>query len=1672
MAELASAVSTLLSVISHEAQRLGRVRRDVQFIKEEIESMSSFLEDLSRESCEHNKQVQTWMKQVRILADDCKSRIDLYLYRGDPRFHLPRGGPRRYLLWAPWQLRKLLAQHHAADQLSELKDRAHDISNRRLRYGVEIKMVESSSSSKMAESSSSSSARLTEPLWLHGDGTLKVALPMTSRKLDKEDYFRRRLDHWIGMVVQKWAELATAGSKPLLPSILFVVQETKDADALGSEALNVAKAYFKRAEDAQDKGMPSETCVLPHEDKALPQEIEAVSALGHEDKSAVPPKGKDVNALSSKIRECHQRPRRSSLLCMKIRCLCLRRRRMSVPPETKDDKTLAHEDKVDVPSETKGDGGALVYEDKADVHPETKGDGGPLVHEDKANVPAETKGGGGTLAHEDNADVPSETKGGGSPLAHEDKADVPSETKGGGGPLAHEDYEDVPLETKGSHGPFGHEDKADMPAETKGNVGALAHEDKVDAGVETKGDGGALAHEDKADVPTETKDGPLAHDDKADVPSESKGDGGENKTNVPAETKGYGAILAHEYKADMTAETMGDGGSLEHEDKADVPSKTKGGGMHEDKVDVQSETKGDGNTLAHEEKADVSPETKDAGNVVLVDVPMVHYMFVRLRPHMILYYILAEIKRQQAMDDPPGRLKLDTYFQRKETMGEIKKKIETMSVDKKIEAIKEEILKLQVSRSELSEMQKLHIGGKTLADNISGKTLGQLFWVLIYQSTSPAASEQGKKIKSMVAQSYDVIIKQTAKELQLKIELEEKLEYEDILWKVFPNSITTTANSTPRTMVDDIIKDMVKKEVKEMLPELQELGMPDSNREAGSEGAQKTPEIDFVGSTENMMEEIKMKITEQIKVKMVVQKIQECLRGNQKILLILKVYDKYVPQWEETRNSLSLLGLECPIAGAVIVAKITREDNMQYFGCPGSELIEYSPVGLYFDTVLQVTSQYMNDQNSHQVLRDILWECKQDEFCMKIFAHAFYAKPNRSTEELRKLHYTIRSSPTHTLPSIMLKFSYRELPKEYMSCLLYLAIFPQGQTIRRSTLIGRWVAERLITTKDWRWSSSVYEAEKCFDTLVDRYLVCPAGIGATGKVKSCTVHKLVYGFITKIAMQQHILETRLSHHLARHFSVFSDVRLRSSETIEDFFKKSSQFYKLKVVDLEGCHCFQQKNKFYLRDICKNILMLKYLSLRRTDVTRLPSEINNLQELEVLDIRETKIPASATRNILLRMLKLLLVGHVDSSPSCPDFPSVQMPEKIQKMEHVEVPCNVKLQNGLQRLLSSHVDSSHADYSSVQIPVKIEKMKGVEVLSNVKPKNHRDLVNIGTLNNLKKLGVAINKESYLKPLLNAISDLLNHSLRFLSITLDISIHKDPAAEVSLENKPKYLESLTINGSKKCPEDIKSTSTQMGKLLKSLTEYGNQLAKVNISCTFLSQENLMVLGKLENLHCVKLRHSAYNESKLTFNKGEFENLNKFLVEGNNMAEITFDNGAASNLEKIVLSSTDIVSISGVNCLQKLEELELKGINNKDMVNSLFDKAKHIGKVTLRDTMLEQGDLKILAGNNKMCSLVLLGKFYNGSHVIFEDEFQKLNLLIVHSSESDITEISFTNRSPNLEKIVWSFKEIVSLSGIDKLPALKELELKGGDSVPNKLKEDIKKQKIRLDYKPRDRP
>uniref|UniRef100_A0A0E0PWZ3 Rx N-terminal domain-containing protein n=1 Tax=Oryza rufipogon TaxID=4529 RepID=A0A0E0PWZ3_ORYRU len=974
-----------------------------------------------------------------------------------------------------------------------------------------------------------------------------------------------------------------------------------------------------------------------------------------------------------------------------------------------------------------------------------------------------------------------------------------------------------------------------------------------------------------------------------------------------------------------------------------------------------------------------------------------------------------------------------------------------------------------------TETQEKTGGGKTTEEAVDTECS------LVLQTDKPLcvlylallSEEKWKQAKDVLALEEQTLINNTAKEFKQHMEGDMKTptiklldtQYQAILWEVFltsnPEEATTAASATssstnrraaPATLGDDQTKEimeqikgiihLVKQDILEEIQAIKSHGPRE--QKLGHDQV-----VSAIQDAKNKITQIGLKIKEQMIIKGMIDRINLYLKDGDTLFIIVEDENRrHELKWEDIMNALELL--KCAKGSAVIVTTKNTQKASE-FCYPPSEPITYSLVGLYHDIVLKLTQQLVNnedDNNNSQILRDILDKCHPHEFCMKMFARALYANPNRSNKELGRLRDTLQISENSldTKAKKIFKFSYRDLHREHKTCLLYLAIFPQGTNIRRSTLIARWLTEGLITKEDW--PTAVRHAERCFDALIDRCLVSPGDISAKGEFKSCMVGDLIHG----------------------------GLRLRASDSIDMFVKKlhnySSQLSLLKLLDLQGCQCFDKSS--YLKAICNNIALLKYLSLRRTNITHLPSEINNLHDLEILDIRQTKVPEKETKLVLLLKLRRLLAGYTDPSPSFNDK-----------------------------------GTNNRTFSCVRIPSKIEKMENMEVLSNVTASWYGyELKDIRKLWQLRKLGVVIkDKDRHLQNLFQAVGDL-NECLQSISITItdtrsettskDSKILSDELYN-RLIHPPKLLESVSING---------STNLRILSLLAKVSGSDND-AYNDPSLTFKKE-------MFEHLKCLLV---------------DGDNLKC-------MTDIIFEEGAAVELEKIVLSSTNVRSLRGVGRLPMLKELELKGNKSlfsfhggvplsgdggahqesNEPVSHSKDGAAPQKNNDVHVSPSEDGaaphtstDGQVPPSaegpapqiNTEVKITFKKGEFQQLKYFLFEDskivdiiiengavpELERIILLLtrkesqltVSGSRAKLKEIEVKGdksillsllknankiekgSAPNLEKIIWSrpsFAELEPLPGIGNVEKLKELDL-DCDNVPKQVKKDIRAHK-----------
>ncbi|CAD6252682.1 unnamed protein product [Miscanthus lutarioriparius] len=527
----------------------------------------------------------------------------------------------------------------------------------------------------------------------------------------------------------------------------------------------------------------------------------------------------------------------------------------------------------------------------------------------------------------------------------------------------------------------------------------------------------------------------------------------------------------------------------------------------------------------------------------------------------------------------------------------------------------------------------------------------------------------------------------------------------------------------------------------------------------------------------------------------------------------------------------------------------------------------------------------------------IIWRlAKCSAFARKMLMHLLYVNPTMTPDNAISMCMGMNKSVDQTMAILC----YNELPTKYRSCLLHLTIFPQGHVIKTARLARRWIAEGLITTSDETES----EADKVghyWDVLFIRGFISPVEISAEGNMKSFTLKDEVHKVIAKIAREVNIVDTNLPIDFAHHLSIHNRILLPKSHSggeSEDIaaslpsLAASPQWILLKVLDLEGCHGLE---KHHLKSLCK-ILLLKYLSLRNTDVTELPKQIKELQCLDTLDVRQTKVRVLATKAIVLPIMKHFLAGHKVSAAN---------------------------------------DSTTSEYSfcAVQMPLCIEKMNNMEILSHVRVFNSKELASIAQLLKLRKLGVALHGKHVKLSDLFCQTKKLHRCLRSLSIRIDPQGHSeiqylemvdpiDPQGHSEIQDlemvdplhsTPEFIERLNISG---IPGGIRH-----------LIEEHHKLTKITLSEAQLKEDDLAILGKLSALHSLRLQHNSYTESEIVFRGEEFQSLNYLLVEVKDITKISFSSGAAPKLERIVWSFARTDVLSGLNHLRKLKNLELNG-------------------------------------------------------------------------------------------------------------------------------------------------
>ncbi|KQJ87182.1 disease resistance protein RPP13 [Brachypodium distachyon] len=648
--------------------------------------------------------------------------------------------------------------------------------------------------------------------------------------------------------------------------------------------------------------------------------------------------------------------------------------------------------------------------------------------------------------------------------------------------------------------------------------------------------------------------------------------------------------------------------------------------------------------------------------------------------------------------------------------------------------------------------------------------------------------------------------------------------------------------------------------------------------------------------------------------------LQSYLKTNRYLLLIDDVWSsstwqnikRYFPENDEGSRIIVTTRFQ-----AVATTCCAHKDDHLY---PVNVLSDDESQKLFEKSLLECKRTIANQQNRRKIPDRVWGMCGDLPLAIVTMAGLVASKPLWEQSDWTKVCDSLfpEQEKCRKPEDFMriINFCYSDLPGDLKTCSLYLSIFPKGREISRKRLTRRWIAEGFVSEKQGLSVEDV--AETYFNQLIERKIMRPVEHSSNGKVKSCQVHDMILEYIMSKAAEEDFVTViggywsmatrsnkvrRLSLHStdSKHAKKADSMNLSHVRSLTLFGSLDQLRFKsfktgiVQVLDLEGCKGFKA-NHVSVSDICE-MTLLKYLSLRDTDINKLPSNIGNLKYLETLDIRQTEIQ--------------------------------ELPKTAGQLERI----------------SNILGGDKRTRKTLKLPKDIKgTMKGLRILSGIEiVKGSSAASDLGYFTRLRKLAIyKLQKgDQMFKDLLSSIQYLSGYSLQTLIID-------DESSE--------FLSTLDTMTSH--PTDLRTLELS-GKLLKlpiwlpSLSE----LIKLTLSATALRTDNLVLLSNLGSLFSLTFSISAANKDPemaavLENNKSDsggeifvpsagFRKLKLLRIFVPLLPSLNFSKKGTPLLERLELR---FKRLEGVHGMDKLSSLH-------DVLLTVDDKAGKLTKSVLDD-------------------------------------------------------------------------------------------------------------------------
>ncbi|KAK6142524.1 hypothetical protein DH2020_022872 [Rehmannia glutinosa] len=223
--------------------------------------------------------------------------------------------------------------------------------------------------------------------------------------------------------------------------------------------------------------------------------------------------------------------------------------------------------------------------------------------------------------------------------------------------------------------------------------------------------------------------------------------------------------------------------------------------------------------------------------------------------------------------------------------------------------------------------------------------------------------------------------------------------------------------------------------------------------------------------------------------------------------------------------------------------------------------------------------------------------------------------------------------------SKIISLSYYDLPYYLKYCFMYLSIFPEGSLLEKEKVIRLWTTERFVQVKQDKTTEEV--VEDYLNELLSRSLIQVADKAVDGRPRTFRIHDLLRQYITSKSREQNTVaiygggEMKWPSKIQR-LAMQNSINIFNQET--DNFKYIRSLLLLHIGVVESIPIKELISKSRLLKVLDfggapletiptevfKLYHLKYLSLRNTMVTFIPKSIKYLENLETLDLKNSKL----------------------------------------------------------------------------------------------------------------------------------------------------------------------------------------------------------------------------------------------------------------------------------------------------------------------------------------------------------------------------------------------------------------------------------------------------------------